>query len=81
MKIRMPAALDAEAAAREVHRLCTKIAEQVDKAQWWNAMANATELVGVCQDGCRAVIDRVAKRRAVAKKNTAKTKKRTRAKK
>ncbi len=49
----------------EIRRLCVKVANQAGKGLWWNAMAAATELVAACQRGCRAEIERVAKKRAL----------------
>ena len=59
-------AFDAEGmnAPDEIRRLCTKVANQAGKGLWWNAMAVATELVAACQRGCRAEVERVAKKRA-----------------
>ncbi len=59
-------AFDAEGmnAPDEIRRLCTKVANQAGKGHWWNAMAVATELVAACQRGCRAEVERVAKKRA-----------------
>lgn len=61
------AAFDAEGmkAPEELRRLCVRIANQAGKGLWWNAMAAATELVAACQNGCRAEMERVAKKRAV----------------
>lgn len=60
-------AFDAEGmnAPDEIRRLCVKVANQAGKGHWWNAMAVATELVAACQRGCRAEVERVAKKRAV----------------
>jgi hypothetical protein len=59
-------AFDAEGmnAPEEIRRLCVKVANQAGKDLWWNAMAAATELVTACQRGCRAEVERVAKKRA-----------------
>ena len=59
-------AFDAEGmnAPQEIRRLCIKVANQAGKGLWWNAMAVATELVAACQRGCRAEVERVAKKRA-----------------
>lgn len=70
-KIQEGSSIDAERVRLEVHRLCLKVADQVDKGQWWNAMANATELVAACQQGCRAEIERVVKNRAGGTKSGA----------
>ena len=60
-------AFDAEGmnAPDEIRRLCVKVANQAGKGHWWNAMAVATELVAACQRGCRAEVERVAKKRAI----------------
>ena len=63
-----------ERAAIEVRRLCSKIAEQAGKAQWWNALANAGRLVVACQHGCQAEIAQVVKRQAARKKTAPKRK-------
>jgi hypothetical protein len=71
-------------AASEVHRLCLKIRDQVDKDQWWSAMANANDLVAACQQGCREEIARVAEKRASRdfdSDRTPKTKPKTKSKK
>ena len=59
-------AFDAEGmnAPDEIRRLCIKVANQAGKGLWWNAMAAATDLVAACQRGCRAEVERVAKKRA-----------------
>ena len=48
----------------ELRKLCIKVANQAGKGHWWNAMAAATALVGLCQKECRAEVERVAKKRA-----------------
>ncbi|MBN9161606.1 MAG: hypothetical protein BGO98_25505 [Myxococcales bacterium 68-20] len=60
-------AFDAEGmnAPDEIRRLCVKVANQAGKGLWWNAMAAATELVAACQRGCRAEVERAAKKRAL----------------
>ena len=50
-------------APHEIRRLCIRVANQAGKGLWWNAMAVATELVAECQRGCRAEVERVAKKR------------------
>jgi len=62
-----PASFDAEGmqAPDELRRLCVKILNQAGKGLWWNAMAYATDLVAACQKGCRAEVERVAKKRAI----------------
>lgn len=52
-------------APEEIRQLCVKVANQAGKGLWWNAMAAATELAAACQRGCRAEVERVAKKRAV----------------
>ena len=71
---RKSAAFDAQGmlAPDELRRLCVKVANQAGKGLWWNAMAAAGELVAACQKGCRAEVERVAKKRAVTPKGRAK---------
>lgn len=59
-------------APEDVKRLCVKVANQAGKGLWWNAMAAASELVVACQKGCRAEMERVAKKRAVRPKSRTK---------
>jgi hypothetical protein len=79
-KLQEGTAVNAERVRREVHRLSSKIADQVDKGQWWNAMAYATELVAACQQGCRAEIERVVKNRSGRNESGAAKKKATKKK-
>jgi hypothetical protein len=48
----------------EIERLSDKVIDQVEKGLWWNALAAATELVVVCQNGCRAEVERVKNKRS-----------------
>ena len=76
-------AFDAEGmnAPDEIRRLCVKVANQAGKGLWWNAMAAATELVAVCQRGCRTEVERVAKKRArESQQSKAKAKEQTKTK-
>lgn len=60
----------------ELRRACVKIANQAGKGHWWNAMAAATALVALCQQECRAEVERVAKKRErESRSNGAKRKK------